>query len=309
MKIAFAEYQTGTPLFLEDLQQRNEDVVNNPLKVKVCNNDAQSIQIKEVIVEHAQLFIVEVSSSTELSFSIPASLHSVSMLFCMGGQVSYMVRAGEKSSILKANQHTVFSNTVHDLSGKVLKQATFIVMVFKTAYFEELTGQTFSATEVDSMVLMTSKEMQIPLKAIFEQELTGRLMHAFLHSKVLELAVIYLQQKTQGIVHTLKSADVDKIEMAKKIVEANLQTPLSLMELARKVGINDFKLKKGFKELTGTTVFGYLYNLRMEKAYTLLAIEKKAVNEVSFLVGYKNSQHFILAFKKKHNFLPGTLNK
>jgi AraC-like DNA-binding protein len=107
----------------------------------------------------------------------------------------------------------------------------------------------------------------------------------------------------------MKEEDVAKILLAKAIVEHNIQKPYSIIELSRKAGLNDYKLKKGFKEIIGYTVFGYLNHIRMEKAYKLLYNEKKSVNEVSFLVGYKNSQHFITAFKKKFNILPGSLKR
>ncbi len=107
---------------------------------------------------------------------------------------------------------------------------------------------------------------------------------------------------------SMKKDDVEKILNAKRIVEENIQSPYSLIELSRKVGINDFKLKKGFKEVVGTTVFGYLYAIRMEKAHSYLLNDKKMVSEVAFLVGYKNAQHFIVAFKKRYHILPGQLN-
>jgi AraC-like DNA-binding protein len=47
----------------------------------------------------------------------------------------------------------------------------------------------------------------------------------------------------------------------------------------------------------------------MEKAHYFLSKEKKTVNEVAFLVGYKNAKHFITAFKKQYSVLPGSLNK
>ena len=47
----------------------------------------------------------------------------------------------------------------------------------------------------------------------------------------------------------------------------------------------------------------------MESAHHYLSEEKKMVNEAAFLVGYKNTQHFTSAFKKKYNILPRSLNK
>lgn len=124
-----------------------------------------------------------------------------------------------------------------------------------------------------------------------------------------------VQQKRSGISDTknqplsyLKGHDIEKIYFAKKILEQNIQTPCSLIELSRKVGLNDFKLKKGFKELLGTTVFGYLLTLRMAHAKLLLE-QKRSVSEVAHEVGYKNPHHFTAAFKKRYALLPRDINR
>ncbi|WP_256441273.1 helix-turn-helix transcriptional regulator [Chitinophaga sp. HK235] len=70
---------------------------------------------------------------------------------------------------------------------------------------------------------------------------------------------------------------------------------------------NDFKLKKGFKEMFGNTVFGYMNQVRMEKAKLLLLEGKNSIADISFTVGYKNPQHFTAAFKKHFGYLPSEL--
>lgn len=54
------------------------------------------------------------------------------------------------------------------------------------------------------------------------------------------------------------------------ILLERMAEPPSLLELSRLIGLNDYKLKTGFKEMYGTTVFGYLREQRLEKAYRLL---------------------------------------
>ncbi|QEC78985.1 helix-turn-helix transcriptional regulator [Mucilaginibacter ginsenosidivorax] len=136
--------------------------------------------------------------------------------------------------------------------------------------------------------------------------------HIYFEAKALELLFLKLEQVAalagQPAKSFLKIHDLDRIYQAKSIVEENLLNPCSLIELAHKVGLNDFKLKKGFREVLGTTVFGYLYDLRMDKAKLLLK-DGKPVREVAFEVGYKNAHHFTAAFKKKFGYLPSKINK
>jgi AraC family transcriptional regulator, transcriptional activator of the genes for pyochelin and ferripyochelin receptors len=77
-----------------------------------------------------------------------------------------------------------------------------------------------------------------------------------------------------------------------------------LIKLARQVGLNDYKLKRGFRQLFGTTVFGYLHAERMEKARTLLMNRQMKVTEVSHTVGYASLPSFSLAFRKRFGVSP-----
>ncbi|MFT4016884.1 MAG: helix-turn-helix transcriptional regulator [Agriterribacter sp.] len=75
--------------------------------------------------------------------------------------------------------------------------------------------------------------------------------------------------------------------------------------MAHKVGINDLKLKSGFKALFGNTVFGYLHALRMQKANELLQQNELTISEIAAYCGYEYVQHFITAFKKNYGVTPG----
>lgn len=83
-----------------------------------------------------------------------------------------------------------------------------------------------------------------------------------------------------------------------------LQTPPSIKELAYKSAINEFKLKKGFKTLFGTTIYGMLHTHRLEQAKTLLQHNDMSVQEAAKLVGYKSFSHFSKIFKERYGFLP-----
>jgi AraC-like DNA-binding protein len=134
----------------------------------------------------------------------------------------------------------------------------------------------------------------------------------FLTAKMLELLFISLEQLKQTVSprrHPLINAnDLEKLNLAKQIINDNLKQPYSIIDLAHKVGLNDFKLKKGFKEAFGTTVFGYLLTLRMEKATIMLSSGDHKVSEVAHEVGYKNAHHFSVAFKKKFGYLPSKIS-
>jgi len=89
----------------------------------------------------------------------------------------------------------------------------------------------------------------------------------------------------------------------------HLEEPPGLSELATIIGINEYKLKRGFREMFGNTVFGYLANARLEIAKNNLLENKKTVSEIAAELGYSSLQHFSSAFKEKFGISPGKLKR
>ena len=129
--------------------------------------------------------------------------------------------------------------------------------------------------------------------------------------KVLEL--LWNQLKTsmadQNPETDIPDSEYQKICQAKTLVEKHFVNPPGLSELARRVGSNEFYLKKGFKSLTGTSVFKYVRDLKMKKAIHLLREPNRTIQEIAEAVGYKYAQHFSTAFKKSYGMTPGKYRK
>lgn len=102
----------------------------------------------------------------------------------------------------------------------------------------------------------------------------------------------------------LTKNEMEKIRHARAIMLECMAEPPTLIELSRMIGLNDYKLKNGFKEMYGTTVFGYLRHKRMETALLLLQGGKMNVNEVSCAVGYSNPSYFAEAFRERYGVNP-----
>ncbi|MEH2083950.1 MAG: AraC family transcriptional regulator [Nostoc sp.] len=151
--------------------------------------------------------------------------------------------------------------------------------------------------------------MYLPLQQIINCPFQGMTKQIYLEAKCLELIALKLEQLTKienaSIKSvTLKPKDIEKIHYARDILISQQENPPSLLNLAHKVGINDNKLKIGFREVFGTTVFSYLHNHRMEIARQLLQDGKMRVAGVANAVGYANPGHFAAAFKRKFGVSP-----
>lgn len=139
---------------------------------------------------------------------------------------------------------------------------------------------------------------------------THSLKRLFLESKVLELITCTLAQfinTDMGLEQSSvsKSSDVERVRRAKDLVSRNIQNPPKLQELARIVGLTHPKLNLCFRKIYGTTVYGYIREMRLNQAKLLLNEGHMNVTEVALEVGYSSLSHFAKAFKDCFGTLPG----
>ena len=99
-------------------------------------------------------------------------------------------------------------------------------------------------------------------------------------------------------------ADREKISKAREVLIEHIGEPITIKELSRKVAMNECYLKKGFKEMFGTTIFDFYQGQRMEHARYLLYEKGLSVTEVSLMLGYSSISHFSTAFKKHTGLKP-----
>lgn len=156
-------------------------------------------------------------------------------------------------------------------------------------------------------------EMITIIRDLLYNEYKGEVKELYLRNKVSELLLLAFTRITPGNANAteirLHQYDIDKIREAREYLLANMEHPLTVIELSHKVGINDFKLKKGFKQLYGVTIFDFLLEARMEKARTLLTETDTPIHEIAFATGYKNVSSFTAAFKKRMGFPPSAMKR
>jgi len=155
----------------------------------------------------------------------------------------------------------------------------------------------------------TTPEMQIILHQIVNCPFDGLIKDIYLQAKCLELMALKLEPDTAGERELIQSRvlqgdDVNRIYHAREILICNFDNPPSLLELARQVSLNDYKLKIGFRQVFSTTVFGYLWAYRMETARILLMSQQMNIKQVAKMVGYDCPSRFAVAFRKRFGIQP-----
>ena len=161
---------------------------------------------------------------------------------------------------------------------------------------------------------LTTAAMQSAIHQILHCPYQGLTRWLYWESKVLELIALRLDSVSQHppatqVTSVLQPEDIDRIYHAKDILTQHLDNPPSLVDLARQVGLNDCTLKRQFRQVFGTTVFGCLHHYRMEQARTLLLENQLSINAIARTVGYTNPCSFSTAFRKKFGVSPRAMRQ
>jgi AraC family transcriptional activator of pyochelin receptor len=101
----------------------------------------------------------------------------------------------------------------------------------------------------------------------------------------------------------------DKLHYARALLLRHLSEPPSLAVLARECQLNEFSLKRGFRQLFGTSVGQFVQTERLEQARHLLLGGGRTVTEIAYELGYAHPQHFHRAFKKQFGCPPKQLTR
>jgi AraC-like DNA-binding protein len=130
----------------------------------------------------------------------------------------------------------------------------------------------------------------------------------YLRSKAVELFILFADSggERRGVRHSRvkNPSDREKLYFARDYLVQNYANPHSLSALVKISGLNEFKLKSGFRELFGASVMDFLIHYRLEQARELLLNTEKNVSEVAYETGYASPAYFGKAFKKKFGFPP-----
>jgi AraC-like DNA-binding protein len=149
--------------------------------------------------------------------------------------------------------------------------------------------------------------MKRALHQILNCPYQGVTKRIYLESRALELIVYKLEQMTAqgGVLNkAIKPDDLDRVVYAKEILTRDLESPPTLCELAGSVGLSHAKLNRCFREVYGTTVFGFLRQARLEQARFLLEEKQINVTEAALSVGYSSLSSFIQAFSDQFGIKP-----
>jgi AraC family transcriptional regulator len=198
----------------------------------------------------------------------------------------------------------------------------FLSFVFTSSLLEQFIGLRNTSNTLSEGVLSFRHQSsfsktfaicnrtRVVLEALLNHNYSGNLANIFVNAQT-QMLLLYsldcLEEKeldTTAHKFLANEADREKIMKAREILLQHIGEPITIKALSRKVAINECYLKKGFKEMFGSTIFDFYQSQRMEHAKYLLYEKGLTVTEVSVLLGYSSISHFSTAFKKHTGLKP-----
>jgi len=249
----------------------------------------------------------------------PISQGLIQFHFGIKGKAKFIFNQGNYALDLKEEKSLLLYNPQKELPlNLALEPQSWVISViisikkFHALFSDEANYITFLSEDNKDKKYYNdgniSPSMAIVLSQLFHYNLHPSIKNLYYKGKGYELLSLYFNRTddpdAEQCPFLIDEDNVMKIRKAKDIIISNLAEPPGLQELSDQVGLNLKKLKMGFKQIYGDTVYGFLFEYKMEYARKLLDSGSYNVNEVGLKIGYSTGSHFIAAFKKKFATTP-----
>ncbi|SDB62595.1 transcriptional regulator, AraC family [Flavobacteriaceae bacterium MAR_2010_188] len=239
--------------------------------------------------------------------------------FCLKGSLKFIFNEGRYALDVNEENSLLLYNPQRGLPIhlQVEPQSWLVTILISISKFHGLFSQeadyiTFLSPEnrdkkyyKDGQI---SPSMAIVLNQIINYNLNDTIKNIYYKGKAYELLSLYFNRSGDADIEQcpflIDESNVQKIKKAKDIIIARMAEPPTLQELSDEIDLSLKKLKEGFKQIYGDSVYSFLYDYKMEVARKLLETGKHNVNEIGLKIGYSTASHFIAAFKKKYGTTP-----
>nr|WP_292962429.1 MULTISPECIES: AraC family transcriptional regulator [unclassified Allomuricauda] len=274
----------------------------------------------ETLVEDG-IYILKIQNDSKEPKLIEREIDSsyIQFHFCLKGRSKFNFNEGNYYLEVNEENSLLLYNTQKDLPLNLivspnswLLSVVMTIRKFHSLFSNEADYIPF-LSEGNKEKKYYSQEMVSPATAVVLSQLMNFNLHPsvkelYLKGKVYELISLYFNKTEDADLeqcpYLADEDNVRRIRMAKEIMISRMAEPPTLTELSQEVGLSLKKLKEGFKQIYGDSVFGFLFDYKMEYARKMLETGKHNVNEVGLKVGYSTASHFIAAFKKKFGTTP-----
>ncbi|ARV13712.1 AraC family transcriptional regulator [Polaribacter sp. SA4-12] len=275
---------------------------------------------EEIILDKGfYLFHFQNESNTIQNFEREINSTFIQIHFCLRGKAKFLFNGSTYSFDVLDNRSILLYNPqrILPINLEIQPKTTLVSLLISIEKFHSLFSKEsgyipFLSDENSNKKYYDDTEIKptvsIVLQQIINSNVNSSIRDLYVKGKVYELLSLHFQQEENNegeyCPFLVDEQNVLKIRKAKEIIISRMAEPPTLKELSTEIGLSLKKLKEGFKQIYGDTVYSFLFDYKMEHARRLLESNQFNVNEVGIKVGYSTSSHFIAAFKKKFGTTP-----
>ena len=286
--------------------------------MKLKNNEKSSFDTTEIDLGCNVLRGKNDTDQVQI-FSQRVAQNVLQFHFCLKGQMNFKYNEGNYIFPLNEDHSMLLYNPTKELPIDVeLSANTWLISIlisikkFHALFSSDADHIPFLSPENSAKKyydnLPFSSSIAVVLSQILQSKIHDSIKALYIKGKVYELLSLYFNKNEDPSIEQcpflVDEENIRKIRQATEIILQRMTNPPSLDGLSLEIGLPLKKLKEGFKELYGDTVYAYLLDHKMEEACKMLNTKKYNVNEVGLRLGYSTSSHFIAAFKKKYGTTP-----
>ncbi|MBZ9652768.1 AraC family transcriptional regulator [Psychroflexus montanilacus] len=281
----------------------------------IARGSEQFIEIEEGI----SILSIKNDSEHEECITHNISADFIQFHFCVKGEIKFNFNEGRYALNIKEDRSLLLYNPERDLpinleASSESWSVSILISIKKLHTLFSAEANYIDFLTEDNRDKKFYKEVSVsPAMAVILSQILNFNLHPsvrkiYLKGKTYELIGLYFNRPAEADIEQCPFLDdednVKKIKLAKSIILQRMTEPPTLQALADEVGLSLKKLKEGFKEIYGDTVFSFLFDYKMDYARKLLEKGQHNVNEVGLSIGYSTASHFIAAFKKKFGTTP-----
>lgn len=275
---------------------------------------------KEVLIEDG-FYVLKIQNDTSDIQKVSREIDSsfIQFHFCLKGNAKFVFNEGRYALEVSEENSLLLYNTQIDLPLNLeLNPNSWLVSVvmtirkFHSLFSKEADYIPFLSADNKDKKYYTQEGVSPAVAVILSQMINYNLhpsiKELYIKGKVYELISLYFNKSSDADIEQcpflVDEDNVRRIRKAKEIIIGRMAEPPTLNELSKEIGLSLKKLKEGFKQIYGDSVFSFLFDYKMEYARKMLETGQHNVNEVGLKVGYSTASHFISAFKKKYGTTP-----
>lgn len=282
---------------------------------RFCHPQAGQVDLKSITLPHLQVLDVRWRPKTTFTLLDTTAFNAISTNFMVDGVMDSRMNGLPQPLLMRPQTH----NFIHTPEAGHLNQLpggqslSMLIIDVDTDFFVQSIGQDDAWSERITTDLFHGRplsggrnaqaitpRMKWLVDDIRNGTATGPLRNLLIQSRVLELVALQIDQLKGEVSEgeVIPPDEAEKLHRLKAYLDAHFLEEHSLAQLSRYSVLNEFKVKRGFKKLFGTTVFNYLRSRRMDYAGQLLRSSTLTIEEIADQVGYTHGHHFAVAFKK-----------